>query len=109
MITVFAAKRREILREISSFSRCFFEKMACGAFIELSCYEDIHYILIEFKFQLDRTFDCGVSCPQAFLKSLLNYNGCQVSDRCPLGYLFIFCCTHFVEFQNTMNLFRMNG
>ena len=39
----------------ASFSRCFSEKMACSAFIELSCYEDIHNILIEFKFQPDRT------------------------------------------------------
>ena len=30
---------------------------------KLACNEDIHNILNEFKFQLDLTTDCGVSCP----------------------------------------------
>ena len=30
---------------------------------KLACNEDIHNILSEFKFQLDWTTDCGVSCP----------------------------------------------
>ena len=34
--------RRETPRKFASFSRCFSEKMACSAFIELSCYADIH-------------------------------------------------------------------
>ena len=30
---------------------------------KLACNEDIHNILIEFKFQRDGTTHCGVSCP----------------------------------------------
>ena len=30
---------------------------------KFACFEDIHNILNEFKFQLDWTTDCGVSCP----------------------------------------------
>ena len=37
---------------------------------KLACNEDIHISLNEFKFQLDWTTDCGVSCPLASKKSL---------------------------------------
>ena len=40
----------------------------------------MHNILHEFKFWSNRTTDYGVSCP----------DGSQVSDRCPLGYLYRF-------------------
>ena len=36
-----------------------FDKILC----KLACNVDIHNILKEFKVQLDRTTDCGVSCP----------------------------------------------
>ena len=35
---------------------------------KLACNEDMHNILNEFKFQLDWTTDCGVSCPRASKK-----------------------------------------
>ena len=41
-------------------------------------YIDMHNILHEFEFWPNGTTDYGVSCP----------DGSQVSDRCPLGYLF---------------------
>ena len=41
-------------------------------------YIDMHNILHEFEFWPNGTTDYGVSCPDGF----------QVSDRCPLGYLF---------------------
>ena len=41
-------------------------------------YIDMHNILHEFEFWPNGTTDYGVSCP----------DGSQVSDRCPLGYMF---------------------
>ena len=41
-------------------------------------YIDMHNILHEFEFWPNGNTDYGVSCP----------DGSQVSDRCPLGYLF---------------------
>ena len=52
----------------------------------------IHDILDEFNFQPDWTIDCGFGCPCACKKTPLIYNGSQVSDRCPLGYLLDIMC-----------------
>ena len=44
-----------------------------------------NHILHEFEFWPNGTTDYGVSCP----------DGSQVSERCPLGYLFLFFSCYF--------------
>ena len=55
----------------------------------------MHNILHEFEFWPNGTTDYGVSCP----------DGSQVSDRCPLGYLF----TLSVMIQISCALIMQNG
>ena len=59
---------------------------------KLACNDDIHNILNLFKFQLDNVSLTVELAALEHLKSPYKFinkiNGSQVSDRCPLGYLF---------------------
>ena len=58
--------------------------------------KDSHKVLDEFNIRPDLTMDCGVSCSLTSgkifylrtIQNILGHNDSQVSDFCPLGYLF---------------------
>ena len=53
----------------------------------------MHNILREFEFWPNGNTDYGVSCP----------DGSQVSDHCPLGYLFIYLFRPHFDLYQSLN------